>query len=176
MLAIISQKKVCNFVEDCKDGTDEATCPSQFTFDDCESRTGDKMCYWREGVHDDMEWVIKNINQTKDLPLGPKEADGFDSFLFVESVPDGHDNMAMIESPVYQDTAVTCTVSYDYYIAGNSDESVITVALRKDDVDLPIDFLRIGEDPDPPKFLYRETTIGRKMDDVQVKCMQNSVM
>ena len=154
-------------MEDCKDGTDEATCPPQYTFDDCKSRTGDKLCYWREGIHDDMEWVIKNINETKDLPHGPKEAVGFDSFLFVQSVPDGHDNEAMIESPVYQDTAVSCIVSYQYYIAGNLDESVITVALRKDDVDMPIDFLRIGSET-VGQFHYRETTIGRKIDDVQV--------
>ena len=114
------------------------------------------MCYWREGVYDNMEWEIHNINETKELIHGPVDSDGFDYFLFVRYnkatattrrnilyakpmkserfqptvfslYPDGDSNMALIESPIYEDTSVSCTVSYDYYIAGNFNESVITV-------------------------------------------------
>ena len=163
------QNKVCNFIEDCKDGTDEAVCPSQFSFTNCSETTGDNMCFWREGVLDDLEWVIKNIGETKDLPHGPTEAEGFDNFLFVEFVekPEGEDSMALVKSPIYQDTAVTCTVSYDYYIAGNLTESVITVALRKEDVDLPIDFLHRGSET-IGNFYNRVTSVGRKLSDIQV--------
>ena len=125
------------------------------------------MCYWREGVYDNMEWEIHSINETKELTHGPVESDGFDYFLFVSLYPDGDSNMALIESPIYEDTSVSCTVSYDYYIAGNFNESLITVSLRQDDIDIPIDFLH-ADSENTTHFRQRVTTIGRKPEDVQL--------
>ena len=120
------------------------------------------MCYWRDGVNnDDMKWIIKSIADTKSLPHGPTESEGFDKFLFVDFKPDGHDITALIKSPYYHDTAVSCTVSYEYYIAGNLNESVITVALRRGDIDLPIDFLH-GVSETTGSFQSRVTTVGRR--------------
>ena len=53
-----------------------------------------------------------------------------------------------------------------YYVAGNL-SSPIAVALRKDDVNLPIDFLHVGS-TNISEFYYRETSLGRHRQDIQV--------
>ena len=52
------QNKVCDFVEDCTDFSDEATCPHYFEFDNCLDDWGDKMCWWKEEPVDQLDWII----------------------------------------------------------------------------------------------------------------------
>ena len=52
------QNKVCDFVEDCTDFSDEATCPDKFEFDNCLDNWGDNMCWWKEEPVDQLDWII----------------------------------------------------------------------------------------------------------------------
>ena len=58
MVSISLQNKVCDFVEDCSDMSDEATCPDYFQFDNCLDDWGDKMCWWKEDPVDQLDWII----------------------------------------------------------------------------------------------------------------------
>ena len=52
------QNKVCDFVEDCTDYSDEATCPDYFQFDNCLDNWNDTMCWWKEEPVDQLDWII----------------------------------------------------------------------------------------------------------------------
>ena len=50
----------CDFRADCKDNTDEKTCPNVYIFDDCKQVTGDDDCGWNEEPKDSLDWKIFN--------------------------------------------------------------------------------------------------------------------
>ena len=56
--SLFFQNKVCDFIEDCADYSDEATCPDMFQFDNCLDNYGDKMCWWKEEPVDQLDWII----------------------------------------------------------------------------------------------------------------------
>ena len=162
-------------VEDCPDGTDEDFCPLNFNYDTCVDSTGDPMCYWHEIEIDHLEWTVENINQTKDLEYGPTA--GENHFLFVEwlSMPDDNNHNAITSSPLYQDSASSCTLSLMYYVVGREDTNALLVSLRQDDIRIPIDFLHV-ESIAQSEFHYREITVGRRPKDVQVcKHYENAI-
>ena len=169
---MIFQSKVCNFVYDCVDSSDEAVCPQDFDFNDCEKKTGDAMCYWTEEKVDNLEWVIKTLNETKKMPHGPDDNTGADDntrFLFADwrSAPDGMPNMAVVRSPIYQDSATSCRLGLQYYIAGDINSSAIAVALREDDIHIPIGFLH-AQSATLSSFKYTEIQVGRHVSNLQV--------
>ena len=166
----IFQTKVCNFEYDCMDGSDESVCPADFDFNDCEKLTGDVMCYWTEEKVDNLEWDIKTLNQTKEMPHGPKTgADDNTRFLFADwrSPPNGLPNMAVVRSPIYQDSAASCRLLLQTYIAGDINSSAIAVALKDGEIHTPIGFLH-ADSSTLSSFKDTEIQVGRHEKNLQV--------
>ncbi len=57
-------EQLCDFRPDCKDDTDEKSCPPVFIFDDCDKMTGDKNCFWKEEPMDSLNWILVNDTMT----------------------------------------------------------------------------------------------------------------
>ena len=97
-----------------------------------------------------------------------------DQFLFVDhkTALNGEPHAARIRSPIYQDTATTCLVMYNFYVAGNISSQAILLSMHKNEVNLPIDFLHV-DSTTVGQYHYRQTTIGRHSDDVQVRIKES---
>ena len=52
------QSLVCNFIADCFEGEDEATCPETFDFDDCDDNLGN--CYWKVTKDVNLYWIANS--------------------------------------------------------------------------------------------------------------------
>ena len=92
------------------------------------------------------------------------------NFLFVDWLKpfdEESDKQAIIFSPIYQDSASECVLNIDYYIAGYINSPAITVSVRVDDEDFPIDFLH-DESATIAKFKHREIGIGRRLNSIEV--------
>lgn len=58
----ILQNQICDFKQQCGDGSDEESCPSGFTFDDCQ----DGGCNWYEEFPEDkLNWVVTSSKKNK---------------------------------------------------------------------------------------------------------------
>ena len=55
----------CDFRADCKDNSDERTCPNVYLFDDCVQITGNANCGWEEEPEDSLNWIIANQTMTE---------------------------------------------------------------------------------------------------------------
>ena len=128
-LPLYLKAQVCDFNKDCDDDSDEAECPSMFNFDEFDGcPTDNPNCFWPEMRKDGLDWAISTIDQTKSLPHGPPDglpgAPGH--FLFINdnsSLPGwgqgtGDTRYALAVSPTYRNAGPECTISLDYYIAG----------------------------------------------------------
>ena len=129
------------------------------------------MCYWTEEKVDNLEWDIKTLNETKNMPHGPKTgADDNTRFLFADwrSPPNGLPNMAVVRSPIYQDSASSCRLLLQTYIAGDINSSAIAVALKDGEIHTPIGFLH-ADSSTLSTFKDTEIQVGRHVSNLQVK-------
>ena len=110
--------KVCDFVYDCDDSSDEGKCPAYYTFEEC-SVPGD--CYWEVVDKQGLEWIIgtgqevHQMNQTNG-PYGDTNDDSGMHFLYVKPLPDSQRGFTQIASPLYQNSASECYFTFYVYL------------------------------------------------------------
>lgn len=116
----IDKGKVCNFHQDCKDGSDETKCPVNCNF---EGQQG--TCGYNETVVDSFDWKIGTGGDTSQLMAPPIDATTQDQnghFLYINDGTGGHPSgkKAEIISPTYAVANGNCKVTFSYYAYGQS--------------------------------------------------------
>ena len=105
--------KLCDFVGDCQDKSDEAECPPAYLFDDCIQLTGTADCGWKEDPRDSLDWKLVNESM-----IGV-DIDHGGVFLWIDKDSDDFKkSVARIKSPIYQNSKSDCTLEFRYYIGG----------------------------------------------------------
>ena len=110
--------KVCDFVYDCDDSTDENTCPSYEDFEVCSTPQD---CYWDVLDAEGLEWVIgtgseiKTRNSTNG-PYGDINNDEYNHFLWVNPGPESKQGFTQIAGPKYQNSASECYFTFFAYL------------------------------------------------------------
>ena len=110
--------RVCDFVFDCDDATDEEQCPSVYNFEQC-SVPGD--CYWDVLEGDGLEWVIGTGNEVSDAnkthgPYAGTDNNTYNHFLYVNPLPNSNKGYTGIASPLYQNSASECYFTFFVYL------------------------------------------------------------
>ena len=115
-LGCFSPQQECDMYPDCLTSEDEAGCPTDFLFDDCEAATGLENCGWEEDPHDSLDWVIATKNDT--LASGhPVERQG--KFLWVqETAGNVSSARARVFTPLYQNSRVDCRIMFYFFATG----------------------------------------------------------
>ena len=114
---------VCNFIADCSEGEDEATCPVVYDFDDCDDNL--RNCFWKITNDTKLYWIANSFDNTLDKDLmsqyGPyTNYDGTNDggTVFLLETPyckDFRDASAAMESPSYHDASTNCLLKFQYY-------------------------------------------------------------
>ncbi|KAM8802301.1 MAM and LDL-receptor class A domain-containing protein 1 [Rhynchonycteris naso] len=109
----------CNFIDDCGDSTDENECGSSCTFEN-------GWCGWKNSLAENFDWVLglgshQSLRPPKDHTLGNENG----HFLYLEATPMGlRGEEAHLKSAVWQESSVTCTMSFWYFISAKATGSI----------------------------------------------------
>ena len=110
--------KICNFIFDCDDASDEEQCPNMYNFEDCSVPSD---CYWEVLEGSGLEWVIgtgdkvSEANRTHGPYAGP-DNNTYNHFLYVDPLPNSNEGYTGIASPLYQDSASECYFTFFVYL------------------------------------------------------------
>ncbi|XP_041367445.1 MAM and LDL-receptor class A domain-containing protein 2-like [Gigantopelta aegis] len=116
----MSSKLFCDFKRDCRDGSDESSCPTYCSFEK-------GMCGWKNTVPDLVDWERATGISTNNLgPMAPP----FDAsrgksqyFVFIhDKTPGGHvgGQVATLASPQFSAASSDCKVRFKYFMHGIS--------------------------------------------------------
>ncbi|RWS26663.1 MAM and LDL-receptor class A domain-containing protein 2-like protein, partial [Leptotrombidium deliense] len=105
----LNESQICNFVNDCKDGSDEVNCG------DCNFE--DTLCDWTNVGTE--QWFLVNSNRFQNNKLIPSEdATGSESgsFIVLQSIDDNRDEQnAILRSPTLRNLKSLCYIQFSYF-------------------------------------------------------------
>ncbi|KAM9308125.1 MAM and LDL-receptor class A domain-containing protein 1 [Gastrophryne carolinensis] len=109
-------KQRCDFVNDCKDNTDENDCGTSCTFE-----LG--MCGWKNSLADNFDWIVGgNSSQTTkpsmvDHTIGNEQG----HFLYLETSLVGlRGEKAHLKSSIWKESGKNCTLIFWYYMSAKA--------------------------------------------------------
>lgn len=117
----IAKIKVCNFKQDCKDGSDEKQCPTDCTFEGSQGN-----CGYNETAIDGFDWRVGSGGDTSSLVAPSVDATTQDQnghFLYINDNTGGHPGVskkAQVSSPTYTVANGNCKVTFAYYFNGQT--------------------------------------------------------
>lgn len=118
----IPQSKVCDFKNDCSDGSDEVNC-GPCTFESRTPPTLDVNCGWYNGSSDNFDWT-RHQGATVSVQTGPVTdhtlKTSLGHYLYIETSTGIVGNIADLYGPLIQSTSATCTFSFYRHMFGNS--------------------------------------------------------
>lgn len=126
----------CNFRYDCRDSSDEMTCPQTCQFED----TTSPMCYWTNSKSDDFDWIIGS-GGTPSQGTGPRFDHTRNSitgkYAYLESSGKRFNQKARFVSPIYRQAGSTCSFSFYYHMFGRNTGS-LNVYISKGGTEIPL--------------------------------------
>ena len=174
LILINFQDKVCDFWSDCNDGADEAYCPKEYLFENCQ----EELCYWNEEPPGELDWLIAQDNDSYTQPHGPYEGGSHFLFLYGKLGSDGDysNQVGRIFSPEYTQSATDCKLDLFYYLNGDlgtlmdsEDSAALVVAIRDTENAesvMPVDYLYSHN---VQEWLNRKIQIGRRSGRFEVR-------
>ena len=113
----IHENQVCDFIENCFDGSDEAKCPLSCSF---EEKT---TCSWNENIIDDVDWVLAQANDHSvgtDIngPFTDALGDSKGHFLFLKNniaVDSSNREIGETYNHWHQNSYPYCSFSFSYF-------------------------------------------------------------
>ncbi|XP_037693308.1 MAM and LDL-receptor class A domain-containing protein 1 [Choloepus didactylus] len=116
--ACVERLQLCDLVDDCGDGSDEAHCAPELQ---CDFESG--LCNWEQDTEDDFDWT-RNQGPTSTLHTGPMkdhtQGTAKGHYLYIESSgPQGFQSRAALRSPTLAATgAQGCVFRFHYHMFG----------------------------------------------------------
>ncbi|CAF1639090.1 unnamed protein product, partial [Adineta ricciae] len=113
----IPREQFCNFYIECKDKTDELSCPISCTF---EQKT---LCQWAHDTKQKLKWTFGN-SDTSSTNTGPS----FDhtthsvngTYIYLETSDGVNGDKARLISPLYRKSSKTCMFTFWYHMYGQT--------------------------------------------------------
>ncbi|XP_025084894.1 MAM and LDL-receptor class A domain-containing protein 2-like isoform X1 [Pomacea canaliculata] len=125
----IPQTQVCDFQQQCNDGSDELMCG------DCTFESD--LCGWRDHSTGQFAWVRKSSNDSA-LTGGPtSDADGLiggGRYMLVQPTMGVTQDRARLMSPVFNASGTTCHMSFKYHLFGDSAGSLMILLQKAVDI------------------------------------------
>ncbi|RDD40324.1 MAM and LDL-receptor class A domain-containing protein 2 [Trichoplax sp. H2] len=109
----IQSTKWCDFIQDCTDGSDEKGCPNKCTFEN-------GMCGWTSPLeYGEIQWA-RNSGGTPTSLTGPTtdHTTGSGYYMYVEADNGTFSANAYLLSPLFNNPAPSCTLSFWYHMYG----------------------------------------------------------
>ncbi|XP_025084904.1 MAM and LDL-receptor class A domain-containing protein 1-like [Pomacea canaliculata] len=125
----IPQTQVCDFQQQCNDGSDELMCG------DCSFEND--LCGWRDHSTGQFAWVRKSSNDSA-ITGGPtSDADGLvggGQYMLVQPTMGVTKDRARLMSPVFNASGTTCHLSFKYHLFGDSAGSLMILLQKAVDI------------------------------------------
>eukprot|EP00094_Tigriopus_californicus_P003057 TCALIF_02944-PA protein Name:"Similar to MALRD1 MAM and LDL-receptor class A domain-containing protein 1 (Homo sapiens)" AED:0.07 eAED:0.07 QI:0/0.76/0.71/0.94/0.84/0.87/39/446/2521 len=180
----VASAKVCDFVDDCPNAEDEATCPNLFTFNECPMLSD---CGWTNDVEDALDFIavsIKDLIDGGETSHGPNldmnnSTEGHIVFLLNDGdVEDYSTTTAKMTGPTYENANAKCLLEFWYYLNGNTGENMALIPALKH-VDLGkstfLDYLIVDGNLESAKtWHYAVIGLGRQRGKFQISFIQQT--
>uniref|UniRef100_A0A3B3XWB3 MAM domain-containing protein n=1 Tax=Poecilia mexicana TaxID=48701 RepID=A0A3B3XWB3_9TELE len=105
-------EQMCDFTDDCSDGTDEEDCGTSCSFEN-------GRCGWKSSLADNFDWALGTGSlQSIRPPYDHTLMDDNGHFVYLEATPVGlKGDKAHIRSSVWKESSAVCKLSFWYYLS-----------------------------------------------------------
>ncbi|XP_011487300.1 MAM and LDL-receptor class A domain-containing protein 1 [Oryzias latipes] len=124
-----TSEQICDFTENCPDGTDERNCGTSCSFEN-------GRCGWKSSLADNFDWAlgtgsVQSIRPPYDHTLMSENG----HFLYLEATPVGlKGDKAHIRSSVWKESSAICKLSFWYYISHKASGTIRLLIKTENDL------------------------------------------
>ncbi|XP_012586720.1 PREDICTED: MAM and LDL-receptor class A domain-containing protein 1 [Condylura cristata] len=131
----IAENKLCDFVNDCADNSDEAAFICSPSSERCDFEFD--LCSWEQAQDDDFEWILKpsSVPSVGTEPAADHTLrDSSGHYIFIKSLfPQQPMRTARISSPVISRRSKNCKINFYYHMYGNGIGSLTLIQVSVSD-------------------------------------------